>query len=242
MKTTTPAASTSDTTKNTSSTSTTSTTSTSKPNGALLSPTSLHTTPHQGFSSGAVAGIAIATAVAGAIFTIIGICIFLKRRRASTYSSRRSGGLREVTQRTVAHHRPVLVGLNEIPLSRVDDSKIRRDMQDLNVLIHQHVENHYHTRKVKGINPDLTQELVQIGYPDSPETLAALLNSPRTRRTAIRRLISSVIFSNIDIENNKDMSLLPGYIADFTRAIFRIERKAEDQGKRISLLDSLSNC
>jgi hypothetical protein len=189
-----------------------------------------------------VAGIAIATAVAGAILTLIGLCIFLKGKRSSKYPSTLRGDRKEVTTRTVPNHRPAQLRLNELPLSRVDDSKIRTCMQDLNVLIHQHVENHYHNRELHADTPDLVQKLVQCGYPDSAEALAGFLINPRTRRTAIRRLLSAVIYSHIDIENNTGMSLLPGFVSDFTRAIFRAEKDAKDQGKLTSLLSPLHGC
>jgi hypothetical protein len=129
-----------------------------------------------------------------------------------------------------------LVVKDDFPLERADDSQIRKFMQDLNELIHQHVENHYHKRKIEGRAEDLKRELVNCGYSDrtepSAQALSVLLNTPATRNTAIRQLIGSVIMHHIELKSDPETSLLPGHIAGFCQATLKVKRSPADEGKQ----------
>jgi hypothetical protein len=68
---------------------------------------------------------------------------------------------------------------------------------------------------------DLKQELLKLGYTDrstpSANTMATLLMSPKTRRTAIRRLIASIMIENIGLNADPETSLVPRHIIASSR-------------------------
>ncbi len=129
-----------------------------------------------------------------------------------------------------------MIALEDIPLERADDSRIRKSMQDLNELIHQHVENHYHMRHFQGRSDHLMRKLMTCGYTDgtepSAQSLAVLLINPGTRGTAIRQIIASIIIRHIDLNSEAETSLLPGHILAFYQAISKRKRlRGEEEGQ-----------
>jgi hypothetical protein len=127
---------------------------------------------------------------------------------------------------------------DDIPLERADDSRIRKYMQDLNELILQHVENHYHGGNFQSRPDDLKRDLITCGYGDltepSAEALSNLLCSPATRSTAIRHLIASVILHHIEFKSDPETSLLPAHIAGFCQAMLRVKRTpGEEESKPV---------
>ncbi|PQE28127.1 hypothetical protein CJF30_00010228 [Rutstroemia sp. NJR-2017a BBW] len=117
------------------------------------------------------------------------------------------------------------------PVERLDDSQFRRHMQNLEELIHQHVENHYHNRAYTGRQEDLKVALTRCGYTDqsepSSQTMAALLVNPSKRNTAIRSLLASVILKAVDLKNGPEDSLLPDVITQFYHMIPKKRRANE---------------
>ena len=180
-------------------------------------------------SNRAVVGIGIGTAFAGAFLALLGASIFFTRLR------------RERQRRSHKGLNPSLAStqLNDIPMERADDSTIRKWMQDLNELIHQHVENHYHDEESHDHPDDLKRKLGKCGFTDltepSAQRLAILLISPRTRYTAIRNLIASIIFRHINVESDPEVALLPDYMLSFAKAILGTKRRPGEEGGKPTL-------
>ena len=63
---------------------------------------------------------------------------------------------------------PIVAPVNETFLDRADDSQLRTLMQELNELIDQHVENHYHLQDFEGSRGSLEQGLIPCAYNTEP--------------------------------------------------------------------------
>jgi hypothetical protein len=198
----------------------------------------------KGVPAGTVAGVAVGTAVAGAFIALLVAWIFFRRsqrlRRGGETSWASSvdhqGGFGSPKYKDNSNGKGVttsIIALEDIPLDPADDSQIRKSMQDLYELIHQHVENHYSTEKFQGRVEDLRQELVKCGWSDqtepSAQTLATLLINPITRRVAIRHIIAWVILQHVDLKSSPETSLLPAHILATSQAIIRIKRTPGEQ-------------
>jgi hypothetical protein len=124
------------------------------------------------------------------------------------------------------------------PVERLDDSQFRRHMQNLEELIHQHVENHYHSRPYTGRLVELEAALTGCGYTDqtepSTQTMANLLVNPAKRNTAIRSLLASVILKAVDLRNGPENSLLPDVITQFYHMIPKNRRANEKDGMSLT--------
>jgi hypothetical protein len=144
------------------------------------------------------------------------------------HRSRKSGGSgRSYDEEIIGSRNETM--FEENLLQRVDDSQIRKCMLDLNEIIDQHCENHYHLQ-ILNINPrDLEQRLVGCGdniFDVSGLTVAEfanMLQSPSSRMAAIRQLIAMVLFSRVDWRSRSDVSLLPPQIAAFCQTIAPVE-------------------
>ncbi|PQE13608.1 hypothetical protein CJF31_00005035 [Rutstroemia sp. NJR-2017a BVV2] len=216
-----------------------STSSTSATTTSSIKPKPTHST----ISNGAVAGISIATFILGAALALLGFWIFSRRRGSS---SRKRRNLPAATLNTWSSPQQSPGGVSskingtrtsEIsmddysPVERLDDSQFRRHMQNLEELIHQHVENHYHNRPYTGRQEELKVALTRCGYTDqtepSSQTMATLLINPSKRSTAIRSLIGSVILKAVDLKNSPEDSLLPDVITQFYHMIPKKRRANE---------------
>jgi hypothetical protein len=190
------------------------------------SPTGNHTSRH-GLTTPEKAGVGVGSAIAGALLLFAGVCIFLrlpKRRRGqgSGDGDGAGGRIKSIQSRDTLEKSNGLrvsnIPIDYVLVERVDDSQIKNTMRDLNEFIYQHVENHYHLRQLSSRLDDIKQGLIRLDYTTesspSTNTLASLLANPRTRRTAIRLLIASVMFENIGSNSVTDprTSLLPGDI------------------------------
>jgi len=193
-------------------------------------------------STGAAVGIGIGTAFAGAFLALLAIWIFFRRSRRSRRGGQNSWvsdtnherGFGGVGKRVSSS----IVALEDVPLDPADDSQIRKHMQDLYELIHQHAENHYSARNFEGRRQDLQLELAICGWSDgggtepSAQTIASLLANPATRRVAIRHVIARIILQHVDLESDPEVSLLPPQIVASGQAILKIKRtSAEQEGK-----------
>lgn len=201
--------------------------------------------PSKGVSTGAVVGVGIGTALAGAFLALLGLWLFLRRsqrsRRAGGNSSLslgdhvgKFGGAKNGIGKGVSTS---IVALDDMPFDPADDSQIRKSMQDLYELIHQHAENHYSARNFEGRREHLRHELAKGGWNDrtepSAQTLASLLVNPVTRRVAIRHIIAWVILQHIDLKSSPDTSLLPAHIIASGQALLKIKRTpGEQEGKK----------
>jgi hypothetical protein len=220
----------------TSPTSTTSSTSSTCPTRSVA--------PPKGVPAGTVAGVAVGTAVAGAFIALLVAWIFFRRPPRSRRGVETSwasnadhqGSFGSPKYKDNSNGKGVttsIIALEDIPLDPADDSQIRKSMQDLYELIHQHVENHYSTENFQGRVEDLRQELAKCGWSDQTEpsapTLATLLINPITRRVAIRHIIAWVILQHVDLKSSPETSLLPTHILATSQAIIRIKRTPGEQ-------------
>jgi hypothetical protein len=197
----------------------------------------------KGVPTGTVVGVGLGSALAGAFLVSLVIFIFLRRLRKS-----RPAG--ENSWQSDADHKgnfggpstgkgvsTSVVALEDIPLDPADDSQIRKSMQDLYELIHQHVENHYSSRSFQGRHEDLRRELEKCGWSDrtepSTETIVSLLINSTTRRVAIRHIIAWVILQHVDLRSSPEMSLLPNHILASGQAMLKIKRTPGEQEGRI---------
>ncbi|KAF8852562.1 hypothetical protein BDZ45DRAFT_100986 [Acephala macrosclerotiorum] len=188
-------------------------------------------THHSGLTKGEAAGVGVGSAVAGVFLACLGIFLFRQRSRQrlksrNSFSNSESGGkikslpLKANLDKNNSIH-VTDTAVHDGSPERADDSQIRNATQALNEFINQHVENHYHLGPFPKQLGDLKQELVKLGYTDhstpSVNTMASLLVSPKTRRTAIRRLIASIMIENIGLNADPETSLLPRHILASSR-------------------------
>jgi hypothetical protein len=209
------------------------------------SPTPKGVATSKSVPTGTVVGVGIGTALAGAFLALLGSWLFLRRSRRP----RRGGGNSSLSdgdhvgkfggaKNTIGNGVSTsIVALDDIPFDPADDSQIRKSMQDLYELIHQHAENHYSARSFEGRREDLRRELAKGGWNDmtepSAQTLASLLVNPVTRRVAIRHIIAWVVLQHIDLKSRPEMSLLPAHIVASGQALLKIKRTpGEQEGKK----------
>ncbi|TAQ90475.1 hypothetical protein B7494_g1205 [Chlorociboria aeruginascens] len=200
---------------------------------------------NRGISSGDAAGIGIGTAFAGIFLALLGSWLFIKLKKrlgkwnhaAHRDTNTNGGGI--LAKDDIEKNNGIsnsILAINYLPLERVDDSQIRKSIQDLNELILQHVENHYHKRPFQGRQEDLKGQLTGLSYTDwtepSAHIIATLLADSRTRRTAIRQVICSTILRDTGLKSSIDTSLLPNYISAFGQeALKSVKTPGEDEGK-----------
>ncbi|KAI0016116.1 hypothetical protein F4780DRAFT_773103 [Xylariomycetidae sp. FL0641] len=176
--------------------------------------------PHDqsGLGNGAIAGIAIATAVLGAIIGAA-IVLLLKRRKRHhaqpEYLSMEFGGKEKGNSSGMASDR---LRLNDFLLDAKPDSQIGSELRSLGHLIQQHVETNYHLQPIQTPNA-LVQSLSRLGLDRdasiSAKQLAVLAEDPRTRHHAIQHVLSKAIFSSTSLSGSSPVSLLPPPIAAF---------------------------
>jgi len=183
-------------------------------------------------SAGEAAGIGIGGVVVGALLSCLTICIFMAR---SKRHRRREGDLSGVGKNVGV---PIVAPV-ETFLDRADDSQLRKSMQNLDEIIDQHVENHYHLQAFGGSRGSLERCLVECGYniePSVPEMVALLVN-PRTRFAGIRQVIGMILLGNVDCRSRAELSLLPPQIVGFCQSIPPVERQpGSDEGKKATHL------
>jgi hypothetical protein len=177
----------------------------------------------------------------------LAVCLFLRRSKKKQYQGREPafnpeteghsnivGPVDSLDKNIGLRHS--IIGLEDAPVEQADDSQIRIAMQDLNVFIHQHAENHYHLKQVSERPGDLERALFNCGYTDrtipSAKTMGALLTNPKTRKIAIRRLIASIMIENMGLNSNPERSLLPRHILASYQEMQRTSRlPGEEHGE-----------
>lgn len=194
-------------------------------------------------SDGAVAGVAIGCAIAGAILALIVFGLVLRSRKER--SNHASSIAYETTPRgqsvDVDSKSAMMTPMTDMTLERADDSQIKKSMMDMNELINQHVENHYHNQSFSGSQADLERELMRCGFNGASDLSAGFMTSvlinPRTRAAGVRRLIAYVIIRHSQPSAEESVLLLPGSIAGVSRAMLQVKRRAgEEQGKLCNLV------
>jgi len=246
------------------STSPQSTSSTSAPSSQPSStqPVSFNSTSsNPEFSPGTVAGISIGTFFAGVLLALLCFCLFLmlrkkkhrsydsagrgRRYRDSEHSQEYGTQMKQMTSTVQPLGARNDISIDRILLEPVSSSDIKTDMLAIGSQIVQHVDNNYHLNTVDSLPANFTESLVREHYSAltgiSIEQLGKLLRDVRTRRAAIRHLISYFIFSRIILTSDVESSLLPGHIIAFLRQMPPPERTSgSKEGELISYSNYLT--
>ncbi|KAF5874551.1 uncharacterized protein Bfra_004562 [Botrytis fragariae] len=147
-------------------------------------------------SGGAIAGIAIATFIVGALLSSIGLWFYFRRKRASKNPWRSENGYskgNDITNHGAAIPKdPETQMQSYVIAERADDSQLRHQMQNLEELIYQHVENHYITGQYTGTSYDFTATLKKCGYSERTEPTISTLGSLLGNSTAYNNALSRV--------------------------------------------------
>ncbi|KAF7886967.1 uncharacterized protein EAF02_003614 [Botrytis sinoallii] len=196
-------------------------------------------TGHHGssVSGGAIAGIAIATFIVGALLGSIGLWFYFRRKRASKTPWNSGNGYSKrnaTTDHGVAISKdPETQMQSYVIAERADDSQLRHQMQNLGELIYQHVENHYTTGPHTGTSQDFAATLRKCGYSERTEptisTLGSLLGNSSERQIAIKSLIAWVILRGVELNSGSDYSLLPDEITSFYRSALKDNKQLNKQ-------------
>ncbi|KAI0127355.1 hypothetical protein BJ170DRAFT_733029 [Xylariales sp. AK1849] len=185
-----------------------------------------------GVSSDAAAGIAVACALLGLVIGAIASFLILRRRQRRKpepeYVPVEYGGGREKDVSSGAHPPVSGAPLDQYLLDPKPDAEVVGELRDLGTLIQQHVDGNYHLRPVHQNSTALTQTLISLGIPRAGTVpashLASLALDPRTRYAALQHVIGRVTFDSTVLFGSSAISLLPTFVAAFTRAVAPIEQ------------------
>jgi hypothetical protein len=201
-----------------------------------------------GLSSGAAAGIGIGCAIIGALVAFaLAWCILGRKRKnqrspiperehfvpSPDYGNTNIISKTPLTEKVLPLAGPQSEALDGFLTQRADDSQLKKVLQDLNEIIDQHVENHYHNKPFEGNQGALERRLVECGYTSDIAEVTAILVNPQTRFAGIRQLIAKVIIGNTDLKARSDLSLLPPQIAAFYSSIPPVERQSGSEDGRL---------
>jgi hypothetical protein len=186
-----------------------------------------HHTISRGLGSGAVAGIAIATALLGA--TIGAIVVFLIAGRGKKYKAAPD----YVVYSDREKEAPISPGTSDEPqldqflLDAQSDTALASDLCSINHLIQQHAEAHYNLNPVQLESSRLRQPLDDLGIERGSAPviarLASLVLEPRTRLNAIRYVIAKTVFESTVIGGSACISMLPPTVSSLGASMPPIE-------------------
>ncbi|KID97346.1 hypothetical protein MAJ_06721, partial [Metarhizium majus ARSEF 297] len=176
--------------------------------------------PSSGVPAGAVAGIAIGCAAIGLLFGLVAACILLQRK------GRQKG---RTADTVVVHHEPNKyssempsdIQLNQFLPEATPDRDIAQEVRSLGGLIHQHVDNYYHSKPVNAGSRSLSATLQSLGLAGVTSNIAALCLDPKTRQSALCHVIMRAAFGSIDFHSQNSLlpSMLPRPVASFIQAM-----------------------
>ncbi|KAG6003043.1 hypothetical protein E4U21_002432 [Claviceps maximensis] len=197
-----------------------------EPSAALLMPAS---SSPGGLGAGQVAGIAIGCAVAGLLAGLVAACALLRRRsqyanvaNAMVFHDETKDSATETTVQVIGGgngngdrktdnemNRTNGIQLNHFLLEATPDRDIAQEVQSLGELIHQHVENYYHTKPVLANTQSLSAALASLGFSSDAtssrssipaQSMAVLCQDADTRLVGLRHVIMRAAFSSIDFD------------------------------------------
>ncbi|OAA39358.1 hypothetical protein NOR_06196 [Metarhizium rileyi] len=201
-------------------------------------------------SGGAIVGIAIGCLAIGFIAGFLGTWLLL--RRSGKYNAKADAlpvysKSNAISGETNAHA-STPAAAHDIQLEQffpeaTPDRTIVQEVQSLGGLVHQHVENYYHSKPVSVTPHNLSALLQGLGFSGigpSPDlymqTIAALCLNPKTRQYGLRHVILRATFGSIDVySQNRLPSMLPGPVASFLQAIPGGDRNRSYDGEAMSL-------
>ncbi|KAI1333539.1 hypothetical protein F5Y15DRAFT_404915 [Xylariaceae sp. FL0016] len=175
-----------------------------------------------GLNTGAIAGIAVATALVGAVIGAAIIFLFLRRRNTKRpqpeYISMYNGQEKDISGIGTTDK----LRLHEFLLDAKPDNELGAELRSLGHLIQQHVENNYHLQPF-GDAASLIEPLSMLGMGNNTsipiEQIAMLAADPRTRYHTIQHVIAQVTFPSITMEGISPVSLLPPTVSKFRSLI-----------------------
>jgi hypothetical protein len=191
---------------------------------------------HQQFNTGEVAGIAIGTAIAGAVLAALVIMFLVqKQKKKGGYGQRRSSQRKVTSKRQESdYHSPkdqeeasqrvvVPVDWDKILPQPMDDAGVKNEVTNLFQTIKGHVDNFYHSKHVVDETPIYKSAPDSVGPPKPRRDLELQLrlDDPNTRPAAISQLLCSRILDNIDPYGNPERSLLPQALFPILQGITR---------------------
>ncbi|KAF7554293.1 hypothetical protein G7Z17_g3033 [Cylindrodendrum hubeiense] len=184
---------------------------------------------HSGVSTGAIAGAAVGCAIAGLLFGFAAAFILLRRRWKKNDARPHNTTIIAPTHESkdyasiAASPSGTEIELDPFLLAATPDKEICTELQALSVLIHQHVEAHYDSRSIIANPSTLSQGLINLGFAPgsglSVDDIAALCIQPESRQSALRQVISHIIFRSIDVNSRSSLSMLPAPLAAFLQSI-----------------------
>ena len=190
----------------------------------------IHHSSSNGISKGAVAGVGIGCAIAGALIAALIAFLLLRRRRDSNTNSREYS-LEEKSpassKQPNAITRPIgtdsspsafTLAERELPLP-LEDAAVGGEASKLQTLVKNYVQSYYHTSPVTIRNIDLTE--LGANLPIPAPTLATILADSGTRISAIRFCLMWVISSRISLDSDISQSLLPPEVSNLLRLVPR---------------------
>ncbi|KAH9899085.1 hypothetical protein F4778DRAFT_184769 [Xylariomycetidae sp. FL2044] len=181
----------------------------------------------RGVSSSAVAGIAIACLVAGAVLAALA-GLWLLRRRNRDRSQPEST---PVAYHAVGKGDSGEIAQEKFQLGRLldptPDNQLSTELRSLDHSIRQHVESHYHLQANSLTSETLVQALrdlgLEQGFPIPSSQLASLALDPATRYIALRHFIAQTAFSSVSIDRGWPVSLLPSPVTSLMSAMPPVE-------------------
>jgi hypothetical protein len=201
---------------------------------------------------GAVVGIAIGCLVAGLIIGIY--CAWLLRRFTKS-RSRRGRTIRIVhTPKNPDNDSPGSIESSDnkikvenFILQATPDREVVGMLRQLEVIIEQHIENYYHVEPMDISASVLAEQLTNMGVSQDSlgfeaEAVAEWCLQPASRRLALQHVLSHVLFSSIDCNSRKRISLLPGPAINFLRSIRPVDKSREDFNGKILNSVLLRSC
>ncbi|KAI3337562.1 hypothetical protein HD806DRAFT_476990 [Xylariaceae sp. AK1471] len=180
-----------------------------------------------GLSNGAIAGVAIATAIVGGLLGLIAGLLFARRgkkhRSPPEYVAYADREKEPATSPTTTD----ALQLDQFLLDSKPDTTIASELRSLGHLIQQHVESHYHLQPVQLESSRLRQPLsdlgIERGSAPAIARLASLAHEPRTRLNAIRYVIAKAVFESTVIGGSTCVSLLPAMVSGLGSSIPPVE-------------------
>jgi hypothetical protein len=200
-----------------------------------------------GLSTGAIAGVAIGCAIAGALIAALLVWFCMKRKRsAGTRDSEASaialmnrhekGPAATAKTLSLSSASPVPFAFESGLSQPLEDKAITGEISKISNLIKNHVQSYYHT---KSVSPGMIDydDLQALGsnLPVSIGTLSTLLGNAATREIALRFCIAWIVTSRIGLYDSPNTTFLPLELSECLQAISSVDQGSRGMVPRIIL-------
>src|SRR2546423_1984459 len=200
-------------------------------------------------SKGATAGIAIATAVVGALLAAIFTYLYMRRKNRPSRGSRTSNEAGMISFRKNGENGPKrhgtssnsklgmsirtreehTISANDVDLDKilpqpVDDGRLAQEVSAFFTVIDGHAENFYHDKPMSEVAQMTERTNEQSALPrglslQKDIDIDQLLFNPKSRVHAIACLICAEMLDSIDPFGDTERSLLPAVVTPFLRRV-----------------------